>query len=91
VVDSIPILSSGVPAVIDVWPLQFYNLRVDPYVVVGVFLCWSPLGYCYRGAKQRERRLRMSIQRVMLDPIPLLILFGLILLTVWLWRRFKDR
>ncbi len=33
----------------------------------------------------------MSIQRVIQDPIPFLILFGLILLTVWLWRLFKDR
>jgi len=33
----------------------------------------------------------MSIQRVMQDPIPFLILLGLILLTVWLWRWFKDR
>jgi hypothetical protein len=33
----------------------------------------------------------MSIQRVMQDPVPLLILFGLILLIVWLWRRFKRR
>jgi hypothetical protein len=33
----------------------------------------------------------MSIQRVMQDPIPFLILLGLILLAVWLWRRFKDR
>jgi hypothetical protein len=29
--------------------------------------------------------------RVLLDPIPFLILFGLILLTVWVWRRFRDR
>jgi hypothetical protein len=29
--------------------------------------------------------------RVIDDPIPFLILFGLILLTVWLWRRFKRR
>jgi hypothetical protein len=33
----------------------------------------------------------MSIQRAMQDPIPFLILFGLILLTVWIWRWFKDR
>jgi hypothetical protein len=34
----------------------------------------------------------MSIQRVIQDPIPFLMLLGLILLlTVWLWRRFKDR
>ena len=33
----------------------------------------------------------MSIQRLIQDPIPFLILFGLILLTVWLWRRFKGR
>jgi len=34
---------------------------------------------------------RLSMQRVMQDPIPFLILFGLILLTVWNWRWFKDR
>ena len=33
----------------------------------------------------------MSIQRVMQDPIPFLILLGLILLMVWAWRWFKDR
>ncbi len=33
----------------------------------------------------------MSIQRVIQDPVPFLILFGLILLTVWLRRRFKGR
>jgi hypothetical protein len=33
---------------------------------------------------------RMSIQRVIQDPIPFLILLGLILVTVWLWRRFKG-
>ena len=34
---------------------------------------------------------RMSIQRVIQDPIPFLLLLGLILLVVWLWRWFKDR
>jgi len=29
--------------------------------------------------------------RVLLDPIPFVILFGLILLTVWLWPWFKRR
>jgi hypothetical protein len=29
--------------------------------------------------------------RVIQDPIPFVILFGLILLTVWLWRWFKGR
>ena len=33
----------------------------------------------------------MSIQRVMQDPIPFLILLSLILLTVWMWRRSKVR
>jgi len=32
----------------------------------------------------------MSIQRVMQDPIPILILFGLILVTVWIWRWFRG-
>jgi len=40
---------------------------------------------------RREGHAGMSIQRVMQDPIPFLILLGLILLTVWLWRWFKDR
>ena len=32
------------------------------------------------------------MQRAIEDhPIPFVILFGLILLTVWLWRWFKDR
>jgi hypothetical protein len=31
------------------------------------------------------------MQRVIQDPIPLLILFGSILLTLWLWWRFRDR
>jgi len=31
------------------------------------------------------------MQRVLLDPILFLILLGLVLLTVWLWRRFKGR
>ena len=29
--------------------------------------------------------------RVVFDSIPYLILFGLILLIVWLWRRFRHR
>ena len=33
----------------------------------------------------------VSMQRVIQDPIPLLILFGSILLTLWLWSRFRDR
>jgi len=33
----------------------------------------------------------MSIQRVDQDPIPFLILLGLVLLMVWLWRLFKGR
>ena len=33
----------------------------------------------------------MNIQRLIQDPIPFLILVALILLTVWLWRRFKGR
>jgi hypothetical protein len=36
-------------------------------------------------------RAAMSIQRLIQDPIPFLILVGVILLTVWLWRWFKDR
>jgi hypothetical protein len=32
----------------------------------------------------------MSIQRLAQDPIPFLILLGLVVLTVWLWRRFKG-
>ena len=31
------------------------------------------------------------MQRVLLDPIPFLILLGLVLLAVWLWRWFKGR
>jgi len=31
----------------------------------------------------------MSIQRVIQNPIPFLILLDLILLTVWMWRWFK--
>ena len=31
------------------------------------------------------------LQRVIQDPIPFLILFGSILLMLWLWRQFKDR
>jgi hypothetical protein len=33
----------------------------------------------------------MSIQRVIQDPVPFLILFCLILLMVWLLRRFRGR
>ena len=33
----------------------------------------------------------MSIQRVIQDPIPFLILVGSTLLTVWLWRWSKRR
>jgi hypothetical protein len=31
------------------------------------------------------------MQRVIEDPIPFLILFGLILLTLWVWRWFRRR
>jgi len=40
--------------------------------------------------RQQEQR-GMSMQRVTLDPIPFLVLFGLIVLIVWLWRRFRGR
>jgi hypothetical protein len=33
----------------------------------------------------------MSIQTVIQDPIPFLILLGLVVLTVWLWGWFKRR
>ncbi len=67
-------------------------LRVDPYVLVGVFPLLVALGYCCgAGAHGHAEGVQMSIQRVIQDPVPFLILFGLILLTVWLWRRFKGR
>jgi hypothetical protein len=66
------------------------NLRVDPAVLVGVVLLVSSLGYCFGGANS-AKGVRMSIQRVVPDPIPLLILLGLILLAVWTWRRFRGR
>jgi len=31
------------------------------------------------------------MERVTLDPIPVLVLFGLIVLIVWLWRHFRGR
>jgi len=31
------------------------------------------------------------MQRVVLDPIPFLICFGVALLLVWLWRRLTGR
>ena len=50
------------------------------------------------GSQLSSKLVRFRVQRPLLetsmliqDPIPLLILFGLILLTVWLWRWFKDR
>jgi len=43
-----------------------------------------PLDYCCEGGVNSMSR--MSIQRVMQDPIPFLVLLGLILLMVWLWR-----
>jgi hypothetical protein len=33
----------------------------------------------------------MNIQRLAQDPIPFLILLGLVLLAVWLWRWFRGR
>jgi hypothetical protein len=38
-----------------------------------------------------RRGVRVSIQRVIQDPIPFVILLGLILLTVWIWRWFNNR
>jgi hypothetical protein len=43
------------------------------------------------GGADSTKGMRMSIQRVEQDPIPFLILFGLILLAVWIWRWFKRR
>lgn len=37
------------------------------------------------------KRVGKSMQRVIQDPIPFLIGFCLILLTVWVWRWFKRR
>jgi hypothetical protein len=31
------------------------------------------------------------MQRLTQDPIPFLVLFGLIVLTLWLWRYFRGR
>jgi hypothetical protein len=42
-------------------------------------------------ALNSAKGVRMSIQKVIQDPIPFLILLGLILLTVWMWRWFKGR
>ena len=39
----------------------------------------------------RKQLAGVTMPRVIQDSIPFVILFGLILLTVWLWRRFKDR
>ena len=71
------------------------NLGVDPYVLVGVFLLWLPLGYCCGGGidstTHQRRAWRQHIPRLIQDPIPFLILVCLILLTVWAWRWFKGR
>jgi len=48
-----------------------------------------PLDYWCEGGVNGMTRL--SIQHVMQDPIPFLILFGLILVPVWIWRWFKGR
>jgi hypothetical protein len=40
----------------------------------------------------RKQSAGVTMQRAIDDhPIPFVILFGLILLTVWFWRWFKDR
>ncbi len=44
-----------------------------------------------KGTMHQRRACGMSIQRVIQDPIPFLILLGLLLLTVWLLQRFSDR
>src|SRR5260370_32213358 len=46
-------------------------------------------GYGLNCASQIYRFLS-PVQRVIQDPIPFLILFGVILLTLWLWWRFRD-
>jgi hypothetical protein len=33
----------------------------------------------------------VAMERLTQDPIPFLVLFGLIVLTVWLWRWFRHR
>ena len=63
---------------------------MDRLFLVGRVLAGSSLvGYWYGGVNGQA--CVMSIQRVTQDPLPLLILFALILLTVWFWRRFKNR
>jgi hypothetical protein len=47
----------------------------------------TPDGVCHTRKQPGGRHL----QRVIQDPIPFLILFGSILLMLWLWRRFRDR
>ena len=76
--------------------MPILTLGVDPYVLVRVFLLLLAAGLLLRGGESRHDAQRRAwrtkdIPRVIQDPIPFLLLLGLVVLTVWLWRLFKGR